>query len=580
MARAAQIEQVAVQSIALNLTSVLAPYRKHGRLSLRVERLPQNARLSRGTRNNDATWSLASDELEDLCVLTPEAFKKDINLGVRIISLINGNTLTTLELPIRPGDEAAVAKAPAMPSPAEIAELNVLRKELAAAKDALSARDSELAERLAAAATDTSNQFEQTLAKAEAAWTDAENGRLASVQQQWQEKFAEALTEIDGAKVEAHEAQVRDLEEKIAVLQASLDQGSVALTEAKAADAAAREHGHSATQDALKKLAELQTKLADREADLLRAVASSDATKRDAEAALAKAEQAWRDGEAQRLAAAEAHWREVSDKALSDARANSETLLTKGGASERDLLNRVAELQAAITERDEALARTNAANEQARAHAAHETEVQLAKAADTWKAAEAARLAKVEADWRAKLDDAAKAVVADAPIMPVPTANEAELQALRDKTNSLQAKLTLRDAAAARAAKLSDEERRRWQKEAQDVIVKAARERKSDENARFAAAQADWTKQSVRELALASARAEAAEAALAQLRIRASEEAPLCPCDHKPPPSLHSPLFYPDAEESLRIGIPAMVAIALELLPRQSAKSSKSSAKE
>jgi hippurate hydrolase len=35
----------------------------------------------------------------------------------------------------------------------------------------------------------------------------------------------------------------------------------------------------------------------------------------------------------------------------------------------------------------------------------------------------------------------------------------------------------------------------------------------------------------------------------------------------EPPPSLHSPLFYPDAEESLRIGVPAMVAIAVELLP-------------
>jgi amidohydrolase len=34
-----------------------------------------------------------------------------------------------------------------------------------------------------------------------------------------------------------------------------------------------------------------------------------------------------------------------------------------------------------------------------------------------------------------------------------------------------------------------------------------------------------------------------------------------------PPPSLHSPLYYPDAEASLRVGVPAMVAAALELLP-------------
>jgi len=33
------------------------------------------------------------------------------------------------------------------------------------------------------------------------------------------------------------------------------------------------------------------------------------------------------------------------------------------------------------------------------------------------------------------------------------------------------------------------------------------------------------------------------------------------------PLSLHSPLFYPDAEEALRVGVPAMVAVAVDLLP-------------
>ena len=37
--------------------------------------------------------------------------------------------------------------------------------------------------------------------------------------------------------------------------------------------------------------------------------------------------------------------------------------------------------------------------------------------------------------------------------------------------------------------------------------------------------------------------------------------------DHRLAPSLHSPLFYPDAEESLCVGIPAMVSIATDLLP-------------
>jgi hippurate hydrolase len=35
---------------------------------------------------------------------------------------------------------------------------------------------------------------------------------------------------------------------------------------------------------------------------------------------------------------------------------------------------------------------------------------------------------------------------------------------------------------------------------------------------------------------------------------------------HQPPNSLHSPLYYPDVEESLTVGVPAMVYIAVELL--------------
>ncbi len=38
----------------------------------------------------------------------------------------------------------------------------------------------------------------------------------------------------------------------------------------------------------------------------------------------------------------------------------------------------------------------------------------------------------------------------------------------------------------------------------------------------------------------------------------------------EPPPSLHSPKYYPDAEASLRASVPAMVAVALDLLPPSS----------
>ena len=36
------------------------------------------------------------------------------------------------------------------------------------------------------------------------------------------------------------------------------------------------------------------------------------------------------------------------------------------------------------------------------------------------------------------------------------------------------------------------------------------------------------------------------------------------------PPSLHSPLYYPNAEASLRVSVPVMVAVVEDLLPPQS----------
>lgn len=548
MARAAQVEQVATDSVALNLAPLVAPHRKQGRLSLRIERMPQGTRLSRGTRNNDNTWSLASDELEGLEILVPANARKDFKIGVRVISLMNGSTLVAVDLPVTPGEGTAGVAVGTAPhhtmSPADAAELTVLRQELAAAKEALSARDSELAERLTAAATDAAAQFQQTLAKAESAWTENEHARLASIQQQWQEKFAEALAELEAAQNQTHESQVRELQEKLEVLQANLAEREADLAQTKAAGTAARERDTTATQDALAKLTEAQAKLAERDAELAKTRAAADATKREAEAALAKAEQTWRDGEASRLAAAEAQWRESSTKALADAHANADAQRAQGTASERDLLTRLTELQAAVAERDDALARAQAAAEQSRTRVAAEAAERLTKAELAWKAAEAARLAAVEATWQAKLEAASAAAQAAPPAPAAAPANDAEAQELREKLNALQAKLTLRDAAAARAAKLAEEERRRWQKEAQDVIVKAARDRKADENNRLAAAQAEWSKQSVRELALVTARAEAAEAALTQLRIRAAEEAPL----QKELASLRSALAIREAE--------------------------------
>src|SRR5258707_14966607 len=77
---------VVQKTIPLDLAALLAPYKRHGRLTLRVERMPQRAKLSAGRNNGDGSWSLASDELEDLNYLVPS----NLSGGDRTFPLVPG----------------------------------------------------------------------------------------------------------------------------------------------------------------------------------------------------------------------------------------------------------------------------------------------------------------------------------------------------------------------------------------------------------------------------------------------------------------------------------------------------------
>src|SRR5262245_7903891 len=93
-------EAVQTHTMPIDLLPLLAPYKKSGKLSLRVERLPQQTRLSKGTRNNDGSWSLTRDDLDDLDYQVPEGVEAARVLSVRVVSLTAGNTLAVLEVPV------------------------------------------------------------------------------------------------------------------------------------------------------------------------------------------------------------------------------------------------------------------------------------------------------------------------------------------------------------------------------------------------------------------------------------------------------------------------------------------------
>src|ERR1700761_5357691 len=187
-ARTAEAGQV----VPLKLAPLLAPYKKRGRLALRIERMPQVARLSVGRNNGNNSWSVSVEELEDLTYLLPRGFMEPHALAIRIIGLDEGgSTITVAEYPVSPATDAI--NTPEEPDedddnePAAVQDDDYLRKlsdELAKVKSTLAAREAELAKTRQkteqshiAALRDT---IDSELMSARAAWKLETEQRLAA----------------------------------------------------------------------------------------------------------------------------------------------------------------------------------------------------------------------------------------------------------------------------------------------------------------------------------------------------------------------------------------------------------------
>jgi hypothetical protein len=468
----------APSGIPLELMPLLQPYRRHEHLSLRLERLPNRARLSRGRINDDRSWSLTLDDLHDLVYLPPEGLDKPHTLALRVISLDGdiGATLAVLDVPVAPGDARAVAapRPASTPSPAATAdaevELRLLRDALAAAKASLAAREAELA-------------------AARAAWDGELQQRLAAA-------AAEAAATLEQSRA-AWQAAEKD----------------------RAAQAAAQ-----AT-------ALIEQRLA----------AAQDAWQQEARAVLAQAEEGWKAKaqEAARLAAAAAQKHEQTAAALAEAtarlgRAEAE-LAAARAASETDraalrrLKDELAAAQAALAAREAALAATQRQAEESGAERARQAvEAELAAARSAWEgelqqrlaeaAAEAeAQLAAYRAEWEGELQQHLAAAAAEA------------AAALEQSRAEWQAALEARAAAEDDRAALSEEEvqrridaaRQAWEQEASAALAAAAEAWKAGEAERLAAATAQGREEWAQALAEAARRLERAEAELARMRAAA-----------------------------------------------------------
>ncbi|HXP76031.1 MAG TPA: SH3 domain-containing protein [Stellaceae bacterium] len=526
--------KVAPSAVPLDLAPLLSPYEGYKHLSLRVERLPTRARLSKGRNNGDRTWSLTLDELDGLVYVPPEGMAEAHSLAIRIISLDDdyGATLAVLDFPVSCGDATPGSPPDAIATPdgaADLvadAELRRLRNELAAMQAALAdrgtelsaartARDAELEGRIAEATAEAAANLEQS----RAAWQAEQEDRLAKSEARAQERIEQAhdlwQQATTAALSNAEQAWKVDEAVRLAAVEAHWREQSA---QALAAAAARSERAETALAEMRAQadvelrcqrgeLTATQAALADRVAELAQAHSATEQARerwqQAATAALSNAEQAWKADEAVRLAAAEARWRKQSARALADTTVRSERaeaalaeMRAQADVELRSLRGELTATQAALADRAAELAETRQKLKHVGAERSEQAiEAALTAARSAWEAELEERLAKAKAEAAANLEE-----------------SRAAWQAEQDDRFARSEEL---------ARERSEQAHEWWQQATAAAVSNAEDAWKQNEAARLAAAEARWREQSARALTEATARFERAEAALAQARAKA-----------------------------------------------------------
>jgi len=200
------------KTIPLEFAALLAPYKRRGRLSLRVADVPQRARLSAGRNNGDGSWSLGSDELEDLSYLVPANLVREHTLLVRIMAFEEGaaSTLKVIHFPVPLEPESAAQDDTAEPgahSPDPI-----LHNELQCMQSLFAVRESELTE-LRAALEQANALKKSELAGARAAWELELKERLSEAVTQARQQVQDISQSTQDSRIAQAKAQA---EQKIA----------------------------------------------------------------------------------------------------------------------------------------------------------------------------------------------------------------------------------------------------------------------------------------------------------------------------------------------------------------------------
>jgi hypothetical protein len=481
LATAAREERVIeTRQIPFDLRPLLEPYKQVGKVTLRVEKVPQRGRLSAGQNNGNQSWSLTPDELEGLLYILPADIDEPHTLGIRIISRVDGSSVAVLSYRVFPKEISAVAeKAP--PAPRFVGTVPVLRDQLAKAEDRVKQTEAQAQERLKL----TEAQAEERLKRTEEEWHqrthELVDSALKTAKVEWDTEFSGRLNSVieraEQTLVERRTAWQSELETRLAE----------ATKRAEASQTQARE-----------------------------------SWKHDADAALLAARESWRSEEAARLAAAETKWHGEARNAEAGAQAKLEKDQYDSAEFAR-LREHIAATERTAQSRDRELSNARSELEAAQANSQAAAEAHLARAKAIWTAEESKRLSELETRLRAEAeaalteasgrrDRAERALSEAVKQIELVSARRAEgAAATTDEVENLRANLAAAHAAVAQAHEQAV-------KGAEARIEEARARWKAEEETRLAAtetrirAEAATTSHEVSELRLR------AEAALVEAR--------------------------------------------------------------
>ncbi len=528
------------RTIPLDFVSLVAPFKKRrGRLSLRVEFVPQRARLSAGRNNGDGSWSLASDELEGLSYLLPDNLAEH-TLLLRIMTLEEEGA-TTLKihhvpvllepLPLEPGEEEkATARGVDADNP-------ILHNQLDKMHSLFAVRESELTE-LRAALEQAKAEKDTELAKARAGWEQQLQQHLTEAitqaKAEWQSEQKSRKSAGDKGIAQAEAQAEQKVTQERALWQAQTEE-RLAAERARLKSESAGELSEAIAQERARWLAESDQRIETERARWKgesagelsgtigqeRARWQAEADQRiETERLLWKTESA---GELSRAIAQErARWQVEADQ-----RIEAERLRWKA-ESTGDLSVAVAQesarWQVETEKRLEAERRrwkTESQGDRSQALAQEharwqlEAEQRLETERERWKAKSAVVLSETSRKCKAL-----EIALAEAQARPDihSAANEDDSGASRDELARIQSLLIRRDLELDQHRTALEQEREQRRQELEASLLAAAKTWKTEEDLRLAATMERARAQSDVALAAANARCEAAERALADAK--------------------------------------------------------------